>query len=256
MAQAPLHLQDPTGRFADRAADYAAARPSYPPAAVDALLAGLGPPAALRVADVGAGTGIAARLLAERGAWVLALEPNAAMRAAAIPHASVDWRAGTAEATGLQEASLDLVVCAQAFHWFEPARALPELARVLQSGGRLAVMWNERERVQDPPTAEYSRLVREASGDHPADRAYDDPAPLLLAAGWRIEPPGAFANAQILDREGLLRRAQSASYVPKTGPEAERLRRGLEALHRRFADPDGAVRLRYITRIVAARRPG
>ena len=255
MADAPLHLQDPTGRFANRAADYAAARPSYPPAAIDALLAGLGPPASIRVADVGAGTGIAARLLADRGAVVLALEPNAAMRAVAAPHAGVEWRAGTAEATGLADGGLDLVVCAQAFHWFEPARALPELARVLREGGRLAVMWNERERVQDATTAEYSRLMREASGDHPADRAYEDPAPLLHAAGWRLEPPGAFANAQALDHEGLLRRAQSASYVPQEGPAAARLREGLAALHARFAGPDGRVVLRYATRIVGARRP-
>ena len=85
----PLYRQDPTGRFRDRAADYAAARPSYPAAALDALLEGLGAPAALVVADVGAGTGIAARLVAERGARVLAVEPNAAMRAAAEPHPRV-----------------------------------------------------------------------------------------------------------------------------------------------------------------------
>lgn len=249
----PLHEQDPTGRFSGRAADYAAARPSYPPAAIDALLEGLGPPGGLAVADVGAGTGIASRLIAERGPQVCAIEPNAAMRAAAEPHPRVRWQAGSAEATGLAEASVDLVVSAQAFHWFDPERALPELRRVLRRGGRLAVMWNERERQQDPTTAAYSDLMRVASRGHPADSAYADPTPLLRGAGLRLEPPRSFANAQSLDAEGLLRRAFSASYVPKEGEAADDLLAGLVGLFERHRGPDGRVVLRYATRIVAGR---
>ncbi len=251
---APLHALDPTRRFSSRAADYAAARPSYPAAAIEALLCGLGPLHALRVADVGAGTGIAARLLADAGTPVTAVEPNAAMRAAAEPHARVTWVPGTAEATGLPSGSFGLVVCAQAFHWFEPARALPELLRLLRPGGRLAVMWNERERRTDPTTAAYSDLVRSASGDHPADRAYADPSDLLRAAGLALEPATAFPNVQRLDRAGLLRRAFSASYVPQAGPGAEALAARLGALHARHAAADGRVALRYATRIVSGRR--
>src|SRR5262245_49009958 len=97
---APSDL-DPTGRFTQRADDYAVYRPTYPAAAIDAILDGLGAPARLVAADVGAGTGIASRLLAERGVRVLAVEPNAAMRAVAAAHPRVEAHVGTAEATGL-----------------------------------------------------------------------------------------------------------------------------------------------------------
>src|SRR5204862_5124880 len=109
---------DPTRRFSDRAADYARYRPSYPAAAIDAILAGLPLPAALTIADVAAGTGIATRLLADRGARVLAVEPNAAMRAAAQPHPRVSWHDGTAEATGLPGSARDVVTVAPAVRWF------------------------------------------------------------------------------------------------------------------------------------------
>src|SRR5262245_30605191 len=95
-----LHEMRPTERFEDRAADYSRFRPSYPAAAIDAAFAGLGAPPTLVAADVGAGTGISSRLLASRGARVIAIEPNAKMRAAAGPHPFVEWRDGRAEALG------------------------------------------------------------------------------------------------------------------------------------------------------------
>src|SRR3989442_3132520 len=121
-----LHRMNPTRRFGDRASDYRRYRPDYPAAAIDTILSGLLDPGRLRVADIGAGTGICSRLLAERGVRLLAVEPNAEMRAAAEAHARIEWRAGEAEATGLAVASLDLVVCAQAFHWFRQPEALEE----------------------------------------------------------------------------------------------------------------------------------
>jgi len=147
----PLHELAPTTRFSDRAADYVRYRPDYPAAAIDRMLAGLRTPPEIVAADVGAGTGISARRLAERGARVWAVEPNAEMRAAAAPHPLVTWHDGTAEATGLDRASVDLVLCAQAFHWFRPPEAVAEFARILRPGGRLAIVWNRRDR-SDPLT--------------------------------------------------------------------------------------------------------
>ncbi|MGH2570868.1 MAG: class I SAM-dependent methyltransferase, partial [bacterium] len=135
----PLHDLDPRGRFTDRAADYVRYRPDYPAAAIDHVLNGLGDPSRLTAADVGAGTGISSRLLAERGTRAVAIEPNAAMRAAAEPHPRVEWRDGTAEDTRLAAASMDLVLCAQAFHWFRQEEAVAEFARVLRPRGRLVV---------------------------------------------------------------------------------------------------------------------
>jgi SAM-dependent methyltransferase len=244
----PLHEFDPIGRFSDRAEDYRRFRPDYPPAAIDAVLAGLGDPAAVTLADVGAGTGIAARALAERGARVLALEPNAAMRRAATPHPRVAWREGTAEATGLGDASVDLVVCAQSFHWFRAPEALAEFQRVLRPRGRLALLWNNRDR-SDPATLGFIEAIHAVNGEHPVERYPFDPA--VIAAGGRFDPPrlASLPHRQELDRAGLLGRALSASYVPKDGEELARLRALLDALYERHHDARGVVTLRYVSNV-------
>src|SRR6186713_2954420 len=105
--------QNTVGRFSDRVEDYVKYRPSYPPDAVSAVLDGVGPPEHLVAADVGAGTGISARLLGDRGVWVVAVEPGEEMRAAAESHPRVSWIAGKAEALGLQSETCGLVICAQ-----------------------------------------------------------------------------------------------------------------------------------------------
>src|SRR5690606_34163131 len=126
--------------FTSRAESYRRHRPGYPDAAIEALLA-LAPK---RVADIGAGTGISCLPFLERGLEVVAVEPNAAMRAAGIEHHALRWVDGSAENTGLSDASVDLVTCFQSFHWFEPTAAMPELVRILRPGGALAAVWNER----------------------------------------------------------------------------------------------------------------
>jgi SAM-dependent methyltransferase len=107
---------DSIARFNDRAGDYVRYRPAYPAAAIDAIFDGLPAARNLTVADIGAGTGISARLLADRGARVIGVEPGTVMRGAAAPHPNVRWLGGRAESTGLLDCSIDLVVCAQAFH--------------------------------------------------------------------------------------------------------------------------------------------
>src|SRR6478672_12882184 len=92
---------DTVQRFSDRASDYVKYRPTYPAEALSAILDGLGPPGELVAADVGAGTGISARLLGDRGLHVIAVEPGEAMRRAAAPHPRVAWLAAKAQAIGL-----------------------------------------------------------------------------------------------------------------------------------------------------------
>ena len=258
----PLHEQQPTMRFSDRAADYVKYRPSYPADAIEAVLGGLGsgtgavrgthPGRPLLAADIGAGTGISARLLAERGVRVIAIEPNAAMRTEGEgtktppQRVEIEWRAGTAEATGLEDAGLDLVLCAQSYHWFEPAAACREFGRVLRPGGRLALMWNDGDDT-DPVARGYYDLVRQAStGAGPTSHQ-------TVAKDPRVEPPFHaarmqrlhFRNEQRLDEAGLIGRAMSASYVVKEGPRAESLVAGLRRLHAAHAGPDGRVGLVY-----------
>jgi SAM-dependent methyltransferase len=252
---AELHTMDPTGRFSDRAADYVRYRPDYPAAAIDAVIEGLARP--LLAADVGAGTGIAARALADREVGVIAIEPNAAMRAAAAPHARITWRDGAAEATGLADASVGLVLCAQAFHWFRHAEALAEFARVLPPGGRLALLWNARDH-DDPLTRGYIEAIHAVGGEHPAERRCGEPGELdrVLALEPRFEPAEAltFPHAQPLDAAGLLGRATSASYVPKEGEALADLRERLARLHAHHADANGRVWMRYETRLWRLRR--
>ncbi len=244
---------DPTRRFSDRADDYAKHRPSYPAAAIDAILDRLGPGAALAAADVGAGTGISARLLADRGVRVLAVEPNAAMREAGARHRNLEWRDGTAEATGLPTAGVDLVLCAQAFHWFDPARALREFQRILRRGGRLAIMWNRRDH-GDPFTAGYRQAILDIGGEAPAEQFEFDPGIVTAAGGFTEVRRFSTPNRQRLTRDGLLGRAMSASYVPKAGPGHRELVRRLGELHARHADAEGCATLVYATVVFLADR--
>jgi SAM-dependent methyltransferase len=144
------------GDFTRQAGAYARSRPGYPLALVRDLVACTGAGPAAHVCEIGAGTGAFTRVLAELGLAVIALEPSAAMRARAseLPDVTwVTWRDGSFEDTHLASGSQDWVVAAQAFHWAEPERALPELHRVLRPRGALSVLWNERENEREPTLA-------------------------------------------------------------------------------------------------------
>ncbi|MGW3914017.1 class I SAM-dependent methyltransferase [Streptomyces sp. NPDC005070] len=130
--------------FNAAAAQYAANRPSYPPALFDAVeaLAGRSLSGA-KVADVGAGTGISTGLLHSRGADVLAVEPGPGMAAEfRRVHPGIPIVRGSGDALPLAAASLDLLTYAQSWHWTEPSRSVPEALRVLRPGGALALWWN------------------------------------------------------------------------------------------------------------------
>ena len=244
---------DTVDRFNDRAEDYVRYRPTYPAAAVAAILEGLGPPGRLIAADIGAGTGISARLLGGHGVRVIAVEPGEAMRRAAAPDPNVAWVAATAEATGLRSQALDLVLCAQSFHWFRITETLAELARILKPGGRLAIVWNRRSET-DPLTAGYRQAISDVGGDTSVERTNFDPG--VIAGSGLFAPPERqhFLNVQRLDLDGLIGRARSASYVPKQGDAGARLLVLLRALHAQYADAGGLVSLIYDTEVFCSAR--
>ncbi|MFD4916395.1 class I SAM-dependent methyltransferase [Streptomyces virginiae] len=130
--------------FDAAAASYAAHRPSYPPALFDAVESLTGRPlAGARVADVGAGTGIATTLLHERGAEVVAVEPGDGMAAEfRRAHPGIPIVRGDGDRLPLATGSVDLITYAQAWHWTDPARSVPEARRALRPGGALALWWN------------------------------------------------------------------------------------------------------------------
>ncbi|MFI1990433.1 class I SAM-dependent methyltransferase [Actinoplanes sp. NPDC020271] len=139
--------------FADRASSFGTAadayergRPPYPESALDFLL----PPGSPKVLDLGAGTGKLTRQIRARGLDVVAVDPSDGMLGElrrAVPE--VGTHVGTAENIPLPDASVDVVLVAQAWHWVDPALAVPEIARVLTPGGRLGLIWNLRDERTD-----------------------------------------------------------------------------------------------------------
>jgi SAM-dependent methyltransferase len=244
---------DTVGRFSDRAADYVRYRPAYPAEAIDAILDGLGPPGGLVAADVGAGTGISARLLGERGVRVIAVEPGEGMRRAAEPHPNVAWVAGRAEATGLGPQTVDLVLCAQSFHWFRTTDTLPEFARILKARGRLAITWNRRS-TRDPFTAGYRQAIVDVGGEIADETRIFDPVVISESGLFSSPDRTVFPNFQRLDLAGLIGRARSASYVPKSGAAGDRLLSLLRGLHERHDDGSGFVTLVYETEVFRSTR--
>lgn len=162
----PVHATAATG-FGAAADAYARGRPDYP-AAIDTWLAGtLGLRPGQRVVDLGAGTGKFTARLVATGADIIAVEPVDAMRARLVATLqSVRALAGTAEAIPLPDASVDAVVCAQAFHWFATASTLTEIRRVLRPGGMLGLIWNARD--ETPAwSAKLTALIAPYEGDTP-----------------------------------------------------------------------------------------
>jgi ubiquinone/menaquinone biosynthesis C-methylase UbiE len=147
--------------FGRRAEEYDRVRPEYPAESIDLAVSrlGLGPDA--DVLDLGAGTGKLTRALVERFRTVVAVEPDAGMRAV-LARATEAYRVleGRAEEIPLPDASADAVFVAQAFHWFDTDVALPEIARVLRPHGGLALIWNAWSDPEPPLTAEAKELMR------------------------------------------------------------------------------------------------
>ncbi len=211
------------------------------------------------LADVGAGTGIMTRQLAERGCRVVGIEPNTSMleQAEAEPHSrAIEYRSGRAEATGLPANSVAAVVAAQTFHWCEPDASLREFHRILLPAGAVTLLWNIHDRT-DPFTEGFWRVLHEATSEPEiVDKAHHLAGqallthPLFEQARLRTTP-----NEQALDEEGLLGRAFSASFAPKDCQASARVAQRLRELFHQFAE-GGHVHLRYQTQVYQARRTG
>ncbi len=162
--------RDPVARFSDRAEDYVKYRPHYSPQIVQALQRACGLRPQHVIADVGCGPGLLAEIFLENGNRVVGVEPNREMRIAgenylaAYPGFSmVD---GSAEATGLAEASADFVVAGQAFHWFRPDDTRLEFARIVKPEGWVVLVWHDRDAESTPFLRAYEGFVRRYSTDY------------------------------------------------------------------------------------------
>ena len=195
--------------FASAADVYERARPSYPQESVDWLVERTGIGAGSTVADVGAGTGKLTHLLVPTGARVVAVEPIPEMRAKIEGAEVVD---GTAEGIPLADGSVDVVTCAQAFHWFDLDVALPEIHRVLKPGGSLVLFWNMRD-LDDP----IQRGVEDLLAPHRhyviGQQEGTWRAPLAASPLFGAAEVGGFRYEQQFTTDDLCDRVVSTSFV-------------------------------------------
>lgn len=243
---------DATQRFSNRVDDYIRARPGYPAAVVETLEREVGLSALAVVADLGAGTGISAELFLRRGYRVFAIEPNAAMREAAehrFGHqAGFTSLSGTAESTGLPDASVDLALAAQAFHWFNQPAVKLEFTRILRPGGVVALLWNSRLTDATPFLRDYEALLQEFGTDYQQvnHQQFDDTVVGNFFAPRPVERR-VFPNVQRLDRDSLRSRLLSSSYVPPADdPRSSPMLARLNEIFARHAE-NGVVELQYQT---------
>lgn len=213
-----MNNHNSTTRFSDRVEAYIKYRPNYPDQAIDWLLNTMGISEQAVIADIGSGTGILTRSLLDRGRRVLAVEPNRPMRLAAeqalVSHAGFISVDGAAEATTLAKCSVDLITAAQSYHWFDSLLARVEFARILRPGGKIAMIWNDRETDGGAFACAYEALLCEYATDYDKvnhQHLGDTHFRHFFTSDWLTN---SFTNQQCLDREGLVGRVVSSSYMP------------------------------------------
>ena len=218
-ARISLVVHDAARTGYDQQADvYASVRPSYHPALVERFIDKY---ANGVVADVGAGTGIFTSQLVEAGYVPIAIEPVASMRHAITDeHPTVTVVDGTAEDTGLDDNSVDTVVAAQAFHWFDHVAALVEIERIPRPGGFVVCVWNVRDETVDW-VRRYTDVVDRYAADTPRHRtmkwrqAIDGSAAFEPVDDWSIANPRPTTPQQVVDR------ALSTSFIAALEPAVQ-----------------------------------
>ena len=240
-------------RFSNRVENYVKYRPDYPPQVLDLFREEMKLEKSSIVADIGAGTGISARMFLENGNAVYGVEPNAAMRAAAeeflkdYPHFKIID--GTAERTNLPENAVDFIVAAQAFHWFNKEKTRKEFRRALREGGYAVLIWNERQLDTTAFLRGYEELLKKYGTDYEKVR-HDNIEEKLLQDFFRADyRRKTFQNAQTVDYEGLKGRIISSSYMPaEADSRFEPMNAELQSLFAKYAE-NGKIQILYDTNV-------
>jgi SAM-dependent methyltransferase len=243
-------------RFSNRVENYAKYRPGYPPELLEFFKGHLGLTAESVVADIGSGTGLSSRPFLEYGTIVYGVEPNAGMRATgeSLLAAFSNFRSidGTASETKLDSGSIDLILAAQAFHWFDPAPTRTEFKRILKPNGYVALIWNERQLDSTPFLREYEQLLLKFATDYEKVRHENINEERIGAFFEKSFEQHTFRNDQIHNFEGLKGRLLSSSYMPDEGDEKfEEMIHELETLFAKHAE-DGKITILYDTNVFSS----
>ncbi|MFD8980320.1 class I SAM-dependent methyltransferase [Streptomyces sp. NPDC059564] len=241
--------------FDSAAALYAANRPGYPEALYDAVEELCGRPlAGARVADVGAGTGLGTGPMHRRGARVVAVEPGDGMAAEfRRAHPEVPVVRGDGDRLPLATAAFDLVTYAQAWHWTDPALAVPEALRVLRPGGALALWWNDIDESVPWVAAQGERIRAffDADGGAAAATAtHFRTLPQGLASGFTTR---TVAWSRRIPLDAHLANLSSHSAFLVLGAEGTRAFMDAERGHLAGLFPDGTVEEPYTVGLYVAR---
>jgi SAM-dependent methyltransferase len=237
------------------AGDYDRYRPAYPDELFEVIAQRLPVPRQPLVVDLGAGTGRASLAMAALGWRVTAVEPGKPMLDVLRARASeegllISTVQASAEETGLDPASADLVTAAQSFHWFDQQRALAEIARILKPAGGLALFWNVRDAERSRFLADYAALLRRYAGtaDDPGIGRYESDGKeqtrrAIEAHSAAFEPPELtqLHHEALMTDDEFIGMVFTASYVRvgKSEEEQDRLRLELAALLSRHGLNDG-----------------
>lgn len=246
-------MSDPTQRFSNRAANYVKYRPGYPPDVLELFRAEMGLTPDSVVADIGSGTGISAKIFLENENTVYGVEPNETMRSAGEEFLARFPRFhsvnGTAENTGLPDDSVDIVIAAQAFHWFDQQRTRKEFVRIMKPEGYAALIWNERQLNTTPFLRDYEKFLLKFADDYTRVRHENVNEAALKSFFQKDFRKAVFSNSQVLDRDGLLGRVMSSSYMPtEADPRFSKMKNELGALVANHGE-NGNIELLYDTTI-------
>jgi len=206
------------------------------------------------VADVGCGTGISSRLFLEHAHVVYCIEPNAEMLNAAKSSLYVYSNfcpvQRSAEDTGLPDESVSIIVCAQAFHWFDKEKSKKEFRRILKPGGHVVLMWNDRRTDSSDFLKVYEDFLQMFGTDYKEVNHKNTQQKEVFEEFFGGEyREVCFDNFQLLDFEGLKGRVLSASYMPDAShPDYEFMMYCLKKIFNRY-EVDGKVKLEYDTRM-------
>ncbi|NVM17646.1 MAG: class I SAM-dependent methyltransferase [Candidatus Lokiarchaeota archaeon] len=241
-------IVDPKKRFSSRVENYIKYRPSYPLEIIDFLKKKNLLAKNTVIADIGSGTGILTKIFLDNGNQVYGVEPNSDMREAA-ENILQDYNnfysiEGSAESTGIEENSIDLIIAGQAFHWFDVEEAKKEFKRILKPNGNVVLIWNNRGKAGSGFNSSYESFTLNYGTDYKEVRKSEGNVDRFFT--YQKE---TFDNFQDLDFTSFKGRVLSASYIPLSdNPIFPKMIVDLEDLfneHQR----NGIIRIEYDTEL-------